>query len=318
MKARRSGRAFSAAADPAVARVLDAEARLFASYELEHTVDWIERKGSKGRIRTVEVGNGAPVVLLHGAGVFSAHWAPLIAHTDRRCIAIDLPGASLSDATPEPASDLRSAAVRDLVELLDVLELHDVPLIAASYGAMCALWTIAEDAASPPAVVVLGSPALAFPGVRLLRPAALAGLPGVGRVAPLVAPLHRNVTRALLTAAIGSRALRDKPRELIDATHALFRLPHYRRSMWRLLGSFVDRNGPSLALSNEDLAAIDVPVMFVWGTRDVYMKAAQGRVAVERMPNATLEIVDAGHAPWLDDPALCAARIDTFLRSEGC
>jgi pimeloyl-ACP methyl ester carboxylesterase len=321
MKARLTAEraAMPAASDPGIARVLDAEARLFAHYGLEHTVRWLEREGSKGRIRVVEVGDGPPIVLLHGAGVFSAHWAPLIAHLERRSIAIDLPGASLSDASPDAASDLRSAAVADLSELLDELELHDAPLIAASYGAMCALWTIAERAASPPAVVVLGSPALALPGSRLFRPAVVARLPGVGRVAPLVAPLHRNVTRALLSAAVGRRALRDKPPALIDVTHALFRLPQYRRSLWRLFGSLVDPlgSGLSLALSPDDLAAIDVPVMFVWGTKDIYMKPGHGRSAVEQMPDGTLEIVDAGHAPWLDEPELCATHIENFLRSVG-
>jgi pimeloyl-ACP methyl ester carboxylesterase len=71
----------------------------------------------------------------------------------------------------------------------------------------------------------------------------------------------------------------------------------------------------SLALPDEMLAEIKTPVLFFWGTNDHNGGADKARELVDRIPNAELELVDGGHASWLDDIDRAAeATTDFFAR----
>ena len=64
------------------------------------------------------------------------------------------------------------------------------------------------------------------------------------------------------------------------------------------------------------LAGITVPVLFLWGTDDPIGDAAVARAFVGEIPRAQLELIaGAGHAPWIDEPDLVAARTRAFLSS---
>ena len=73
------------------------------------------------------------------------------------------------------------------------------------------------------------------------------------------------------------------------------------------------RPRPGNHFSDDELRRITTPVLFIWGDEDVYGGPGIGRRACEVMPNAQLEVLPGGHAPFLDDPERCAALIDGFL-----
>jgi pimeloyl-ACP methyl ester carboxylesterase len=87
------------------------------------------------RMHVAEAGSGPPVLLLHG---WPQHWyawrrvAPLLAG-EHRVICPDLRGFGWSDA-PSGAYD-KATLGRDIIGLLDVLELDRVELIAHDWGA---------------------------------------------------------------------------------------------------------------------------------------------------------------------------------------
>ncbi len=112
-----------APADPAVERVLRAEAEVFARYGIRVEVGWTGTD-QVAPLRYVEAGSGRPILLLHGLGVFSAHWAPLMAQLPRRrSVALDLPGASVSGAPDDMFSDLRGCVARSLAEFVHAFQL---------------------------------------------------------------------------------------------------------------------------------------------------------------------------------------------------
>jgi pimeloyl-ACP methyl ester carboxylesterase len=69
-----------------------------------------------------------------------------------------------------------------------------------------------------------------------------------------------------------------------------------------------------VALTAEQLAAINVPTLLYWGDADTFGGEALARTIAQLMPNAALELVRAGHLPWLDDPVHAARSIMSFLQ----
>jgi pimeloyl-ACP methyl ester carboxylesterase len=112
--------------------------------------------GARLAIETSGAGDDA-VVLVHAGVADRRMWAPLVAELPehRAAISYDMRGFGESELPPEPFSQ-----ARDLVGLLDALQLDDVVLVGASYGGRVAL----EVASNWPDRVR---------GLALLAPAAL-------------------------------------------------------------------------------------------------------------------------------------------------
>ena len=69
-----------------------------------------------------------------------------------------------------------------------------------------------------------------------------------------------------------------------------------------------------LHLPDAVLANVRSPTVFIWGGRDPFGGEAVGRALVERMPDATFDLMpEAGHSPWLDDMDACVAKMTGFL-----
>jgi pimeloyl-ACP methyl ester carboxylesterase len=58
------------------------------------------------------------------------------------------------------------------------------------------------------------------------------------------------------------------------------------------------------------------PTLVIWGTDEPLGKPSVAKAAVERMPQARLQVLPGGHAPWLGDPAGTATIIEDFVRGE--
>ena len=144
-----------------------AEARIFGEYALSPTVQVLALAQPRLRVRAVEVGAGEPVVLLHGFGHCTAHWAPLVSRlSGTRNLMLDAPGHGATDAVNFNGVDLRAWYKEMLTGCLDALGLEKVHLIGHSQGAMQALWLALDAPDRVRSVVAIGTPAVAF-GARL-------------------------------------------------------------------------------------------------------------------------------------------------------
>lgn len=77
---------------------MEAERRAMEAYGLEYESHFLELPRPRMRARVIEVGEGDPVLMVHGALDVAAKWAPLMAELDgRRILAVDLPGYGLTD-----------------------------------------------------------------------------------------------------------------------------------------------------------------------------------------------------------------------------
>jgi pimeloyl-ACP methyl ester carboxylesterase len=71
-----------------------------------------------------------------------------------------------------------------------------------------------------------------------------------------------------------------------------------------------------LVFTDEALAAITTPTLFVWGDREPYGSVEVARRAAAHMANAHVEVITGGwHHPWLADAPACARALQDFLAS---
>lgn len=83
------------------------------------------------------------------------------------------------------------------------------------------------------------------------------------------------------------------------------------RAYW---GRYVLPSLNALSLTRDDLVTITAPVLVVHGTRDRSAPFGGGRDWALELPNARLLAVDgAGHAPWIEAPAMVLGALRTFL-----
>lgn len=118
--------------------VIVAHARVLAGSSAQSR--YVEVAGGR-RIHAIEVGDGKPLVLLHGSGPTALQFLPLLERlTGVRAIAIDRPGFGLSDPIERGSEDYREAVVNSVNLILDGLGLTETALLGNSAGGTCALW----------------------------------------------------------------------------------------------------------------------------------------------------------------------------------
>ena len=290
-----------------------AENRLFEHYGVVSEPHRLQLADPDVVVAVHESGHGEPVLFVHGSGMSAATWAPVLAHLpDRRAIALDLPGFGGSDPYSYAGRPLRRHAVAQLESVLDALGLERVALVGTSLGALWTLSFALEQPSRVRCVTALGMPAVAFPGLRADPFFRLLTTPGLGRlVARAPAPKTVDATRKAMAAVLGQRALDRTPPEFFEVVRLGMAKPGWGVAMRTHL-ALAMRGGrvrPGNAFTDDELRAIDVPVQLIWGDRDPYGGPEIATRAAGLLPDARLEVLEGGHAPFLDDPERCAQLI---------
>lgn len=278
----------------------------------------LERTGTT--VRILEVGDGPPVLFVHGASSSASTWAPLVAHLDRfRCLLLDRPGCGLSDPLPAPpaADDLPGFAASLVIDVLDALDVGSAGVVSTSLGGYLALNAALAHPDRIGRIVNLGW-TVGAPIERLAFVMRLAAVPGLGRLFAAVPPTEGAV-RAMLR-QIGLRRALEEGRvaqEMIDWFRSLLRDTDTMRNeitsgprIMTPLRGLDDR----VLITEELRARITTPSYFLWGEEDPFGGPAVARRFVAPMPAGEVELVPgAGHAVWLDDPERTAKAITSFL-----
>lgn len=303
------------------ARFRAAEQRLWASVGVEPTERRIRLERTGTTIRAQEVGDGPPLVFIHGANNAGTSWASLVARlAGFRCVLVDRPGCGLSDpidtvfAGPD---ELGAYAEGVVLDVLDGLDLDSTDVVATSYGGYFALRTAAAHPERVRRLVVYGW-TLGAPMAKLPAIMRVASLPGLRRVLNAVPPT-RGAVRALLgqiglKQAVAAGRVSD---EMVDWYHALLRdTPTVRQELAATVRLLSPKGGldDRLTLPPELLGRIQAPTYLLWGDGDPFGGAAVAHDLLAQMPTAELELLPgAGHAVWMDDAALVASRTKAFL-----
>jgi pimeloyl-ACP methyl ester carboxylesterase len=265
------------------------------------------------RVHVIEAGEGPPLVLLHGSGPTALQFLPLLGgFWGVHAFAVDRPGFGLSDPSDRPPVD-RAAAVASLTRVLDSLGLGATALLGNSMGGTWALWYALAHPDRVTRLVLLGAPPL-MPGTRV-PPAMLAVAgPTAGPPPPMPPPSQEAVIQSM--AILGEAETIAQYPNQIDAMVAAGSDEIGLGARLTELRAVISPTGwqSALALDVEELRTIRVPTLLVWGERDPLGGATVAHAAAATIPNAQLELLAAGHGPWLGHPDRTAELIGDFVR----
>ena len=306
------------ASDHATISFEQAERRLFAACGVQVASRRVRLADPPVAVRVLEVGDGPPLVLVHGSGMSASTWGPLMPYLGtHRLIAFDLPGFGLSDPFDYGGRSLRAHAVAQLTSLLDALGLERAPIVGTSLGGMWALCLALDAPDRIAALASLGVPAVALPGMHGDPFFTALSTPGLRQLAARIrSPNVATTRRSLARGVIGPRAAKRAPDGLFEVVHEGMRQPGFRTAMLShmRLAMRLGRPRPENFLSDAELRRLTVPVLMIWGNEDPYGGPEIGQRACSLLPDAHLEVIPGRHAPFLDDPERCGALIDELLR----
>jgi pimeloyl-ACP methyl ester carboxylesterase len=258
------------------------------------------------RVRVVERGEGAPLVLLHGFGASAASWrlvVPELARS-RRVIALDLHGFGYTERPRERAAYTLEGQAALVLALLDHLGIERADLAGHSYGGGLALLLAARHPERVRALVLVDTTRPEYGRARRSRLAAFR---------PLTELFARTV---LLRPATVRRALERAVADPARVTDELVRLYLEPLGIEGAVDAYVGLTAPSPGPPPPpvDLAAIGQPALVVWGEEDRLIGVRWGRELARTLPRAELVVFpQTGHLPPEERPAELAAAIESFL-----
>jgi pimeloyl-ACP methyl ester carboxylesterase len=265
---------------------------------------------SRGRIAWDAIGDGPPVVLVHGTPSRALVWrriAPALASAGRRVYTYDLLGFGASERAVDQDVSLvaHGQVLRELVE--DHWRVERPALVGHDIGGAIVLRAHLVEGVAVERIALIDAVVLApwiTPRTRELRERAgdYADLPS-DRLAGEIADHLRSATVTRLDD---------------DVFDALF-------------GQWSGAQGQALYLRNaaqfdEDhtrefeprLGDVDVPVLILWGEDDAWLPLEVSERVEKALPTAKRAVLtDAGHFSMEDQPAELAARLNEFLTRRG-
>jgi pimeloyl-ACP methyl ester carboxylesterase len=141
-------------------RYREAEGRLWASVGVQPTEQHLRLKRTGVKVRLQELGEGPPVVFVHGGSNSGTSWANLVALLPGfRCILLDRPGCGLSEPVPgsfDHVDTFDAFASSLVVDVLDAMGLESAHLVATSFGGYTAMKTAAAHPQRVDRMVELG------------------------------------------------------------------------------------------------------------------------------------------------------------------
>ena len=295
-----------------VEEFVQAQRRILDRYGVEVESQIVDVPVCKGQAQVLVSGGGPPVVMVNGIGTPSAMFAPMMAQMDGfRIYGVDLPGFGLTDAPADFTDNIRSNAVTFLEQVLDGLGLDRPAFVANSLGGLWTSWLALERPARVAGLVHIGCPALLLDTSAPL-PMRLLSVPPLGRLMMRLQPPSPKQVEQLSKMA-GEYPLPPEIAELILATE---RLPGSDEFFLSTLHALVRPRGsrPEVQITEEQLAQIGQPVLYIWGDGDPFGSVDVGRRAASILQDGELQVIPGGHVPWVRSAERAGELATNFLQ----
>jgi 2-hydroxy-6-oxonona-2,4-dienedioate hydrolase len=265
------------------------------------------------RVHVIEAGEGPSLVLLHGSGPTALQFLPLLEQLNSvRAIAVDRPGFGLSDPSHRPPVD-RESAVTGLTAILDSLGLDQTALLGNSMGGTWALWYALAHPDRVTRLILLGAPPL-LPGTRV-PPPMLAVVAPIAEPPPAMPPPSRETVVQSMGVFAEAETIAQYP-DQVDAMVAAASDEIGLGARLAEIRAAISPTGwqPALGIDIAELRRLTVPTLLIWGEHDPLGGAEVAHAAVAAITDARLELLPAGHAPWLGHPDRVGRAVTDFVR----
>jgi len=252
------------------------------------------------RIHVSDTGDGEPLLLVSGLGCDAAMWAPFIEEfAGRRIIRFDAPGTGRSTSPLVPVS---IAALAELAAtVLDQYDITSADVIGFSYGGAVAQ-QLAYDHPDRIRRLVLAATTCGLGSV----PGSLQPIAAFANTLRFYSPAYFDRVVPTLYGGATSRDANAHANEIIKCPTSPS--SSYGYAM-QLLGAAGWTSLPFLDRIRHETLVIN-------GDDDPLVPVANAQMLAQRIPRATLEIVEqAGHLFLWDDAANLAPRIGRFVNA---
>jgi 2-hydroxy-6-oxonona-2,4-dienedioate hydrolase len=263
------------------------------------------------RINFVEMGQGPPLLFLHGLGGSWKDWAENLEsfRPSYQVIALDFPGFGDSE---KPGVDYSIDWLTEMVEkFLQDRGLNQVSLVGHSMGALVAL-NLAARPDSPVKILVVTDVVGIGDKAEFLSYALTKRIMG---------PESRwesieGVLKGEFKSMIESFLAREKPKTSKEFFQSVPRVPFTERPLLpmtpavQMSASIIDFDmGPKLP-------QIRQPTLILWGARDPIAPPQDASYLQSKIPQATLKILeDCGHSPMQEQPRRFNQEVKKFLQA---
>lgn len=260
----------------------------------------------RNNVRVTGATSGRPVVLVHGFGCDQNMWRlvePLLAE-DHPLVLFDYVGAGRSElsAWQEDRYSSLDGYARDLVEVLEELDLRDAVVVGHSVSSMTA---VLAAAAAPERI---GALVMVCPSPRYIDEDGYRGGFSAEDIDELLESLESNYLGWSATMAPVIMGNPDRPELGEELTNSFCATdPDIARVFARTT---------FLSDSRKDLETVTVPTLILECEQDVIAPREVGAYVHAAVPGSQLVTLDAvGHCPQLSAPEATASAVRAFLSS---
>ena len=257
--------------------------------------------------------DGTPIILLHGSNADLSTWQPWVEGLSDtyRVIRFDQVGHGLTG--PDPRHDYsRKNFANDIAEVADALGLESFYIGGNSMGGA---HTLAFAIAYPERV--RGMILVDAGGGKRIRDSdeeesggnigfTIARTPGINKIAEQITP--RSLVAQSLEQSVSVKEIVTD--EMIDRYWKMLRYPGNRAAtMARFSGDFE-------RMSEEEIGALDMPALILWGDEDQLIPVSAGEWLDQRLPNSQMVVYPGiGHLPQEEAPEATLADVRAWLET---
>ena len=259
------------------------------------------------RIHYVVAGDGPPLLLLHGLGAGSITWALNIEPLSQKytVYALDVPGLGDSDK-PNMDYNIKSGAL-SVKRFIESLEIEHVSLAGCSMGGMIALKTAIDFPNMVDNLILVDAAGLGKNVTWLIR---VLSIPVIGEI--LENPSLRR-TRAYLKSVFYNQKLVQNG--ILNEIHRTRNSPGAKEATLKMIrGTLGLRGIHDEWIMTEHMKNLDIPVLIIWGAKDMIIPVQNAYNAVYESPSIKLCVFDrCGHWPQMEKSTEFNKLVISFL-----
>lgn len=295
------------------AAYIQSSSALFQKAGITPQSNFVQTQGPVKRIHYLEMGQGDPLILIHGGGGYASQWFTVMEElaNSYHLFVLDRPGSGLTDNFNYEGVSLPKHGAEFIRSFMDALNLPSARLVGHSMGGLFSVNFAAIYPERVKQLVLIGHPAGGT--VEIPPQVIMMSLPGVNKI------LLKLIGQPSIEGSkdFHKMMLVHKPEQLPDVywqndVNAQL-IPGNARTFNSLLENCVEFGGfKEEYLIQNALFNLPHKVTFIVGDKDVWDTIENAENLATKMHNASVHVIkNASHLPWLDAPEKSAQLILT-------